>query len=239
MDSGKCFLLSFTVHYPLSTVHFPVQPLRDLSRQSDDALMAALVTASPSDGTAQALFDELFRRHAQEAHAFAWRIARDAQAAEEIVQDAFARIWNLRERYRAGPEDLVDEDDDDPADRAEPSGRRFLAWFYTILRNLARDALRRRSHRPVPLPPEAFSDRADPRFADRDGSERAIQAERQQRVELAVANLEPALQEVVVLRLHEELTLEKVGDRLGLTPQGVRKRLLRAFEILRRELSEI
>ncbi len=196
--------------------------------------MQALADAPAADGAAQALFDELFRRHAQEAQAFAWRMVRDAAAAEEIVQEAFVRLWRLRARYRAPAEP---PDPDDRQDRAAAADHRFLAWFYTILRNLARDALRRRSHRPVPLPPEAFADMPAPRAEIADA--RAVSLEERRRVELAVASLEPALQEVVVLRLYQELTLAEAGRRLGLTPQGVRKRLLRAFAVLRRELAEL
>ena len=44
-------------------------------------------------------FRELFSRYASVAHALAFRLVRQAQVAEEIVQEAFLAVWRNPERY--------------------------------------------------------------------------------------------------------------------------------------------
>jgi RNA polymerase sigma-70 factor, ECF subfamily len=75
-------------------------------------------------GEAQA-FDQLVQRYLRGALAVALHYARDRDEAEDIVQDTFIRT--LRELHRY---------DDRQA---------FRPWFYTILRNLGRNAAQRRT----------------------------------------------------------------------------------------------
>jgi len=62
----------------------------------------------------------------------------EREAAEEVLQDAFVRVWNHAHRY--------DES------RSTP-----LSWILTIARNLARDRLRKKRHEPtaVSLSPDS------------------------------------------------------------------------------------
>ena len=46
-------------------------------------------------------FRELFGRYAAVAHALAFRLVRQAQVAEEIVQEAFLAVWRNPDRYDA------------------------------------------------------------------------------------------------------------------------------------------
>lgn len=71
----------------------------------------------------EAAFGHLVRRLVRPALATAWELAGTREDAEEVVQDAFARAWRELPRY-------------DP-------GRPFAPWFFTILRNLGRNAARR------------------------------------------------------------------------------------------------
>lgn len=71
----------------------------------------------------EAAFGRLVRRLVRPALATAWELAATREDAEEVVQDAFARAWRELPRYDAG--------------------RPFAPWFFTILRNLARNAARR------------------------------------------------------------------------------------------------
>jgi RNA polymerase sigma-70 factor (ECF subfamily) len=75
-------------------------------------------------GEAQA-FDQLVERYLRGALAVALEYARDRDEAEDITQDAFIRL--LRELHRFD-------------DRLS-----FRPWFYTILRNLGRNAAGRRA----------------------------------------------------------------------------------------------
>ncbi len=75
-------------------------------------------------------FDELYQQTSAKLYGVALRIVRSKELAEDVVQDAYIKIWS-----RAG--------DYDPA-LAAP-----LTWMAAIVRNRALDELRRRAARPT------------------------------------------------------------------------------------------
>lgn len=68
-------------------------------------------------------FEALVQRLVRPALAAAWEFVPTREDAEDIVQDTFARTWRELGRYDAA--------------------RAFAPWFFTILRNTARNASRR------------------------------------------------------------------------------------------------
>jgi RNA polymerase sigma-70 factor (ECF subfamily) len=73
-----------------------VSSLLKNAKQSDDALM---VRAQAGDTGA---FELLYDRHAERALQFARAICRDAECADEAVQEGFLAIWHSRSSYRPG-----------------------------------------------------------------------------------------------------------------------------------------
>lgn len=73
------------------------------------------------EGERQA-FEALVRRLVRPALAAAWEFVPSREDAEDVVQETFVRVWRSIGRY-------------------EPA-RPFAPWFYTILRNVARNAAR-------------------------------------------------------------------------------------------------
>lgn len=84
---------------------------------SDAALMSEVAA-----GDEQALA-RLYDRYAPLAYSIALRICGDAASAEEVVTDAFLRLWQSARRFRAGSE--------------------VGPWLSAIVRNRALDELRR------------------------------------------------------------------------------------------------
>jgi RNA polymerase sigma-70 factor (ECF subfamily) len=91
-------------------------------------------------------FDPLFERWGGPLFHYLDRMLRDAGAAEELVQEAFLRVFSARERYR--PE------------------ARFSTWLYRIATNLALNELRR----PRRSRPHASSDPVSDPSASESGS---------------------------------------------------------------------
>ncbi len=91
-------------------------------------------------------FEALVRRLVRPALAAAWEFVPNREDAEDVVQETFVRVWRSIGRY-------------DPQ-------RPFAPWFYTILRNAARNAVRaNRLATMIPLEEagvEQFSDVAEP-----------------------------------------------------------------------------
>src|SRR5262245_58709818 len=93
--------------------------------RSDEQLIADY-----RDGN-DAAFAELVRRNLAVVHRFALRFARTADAAEDVAQQTFVRAWRSIGSFT--------------------EGRRFRPWLFEIAKNVALDALKKRT-------PTAFSD---------------------------------------------------------------------------------
>ena len=78
--------------------------------------------AARAQGGDEVAFGALVRRLMRPALAAAWEFVQTREDAEDIAQEAFARAWQNLGRY----------------DPAQP----FAPWFFTILRNAARNASR-------------------------------------------------------------------------------------------------
>ena len=92
---------------------------------SDEELVARVAAG---DRTAYAL---LVERHADRQLGFACRVLGSRAAAEDVVQDAFLKLWTH-------------------ADRFDPAAGKFTTWFYRVVMNRCLDVKRRK--RPVALP---------------------------------------------------------------------------------------
>jgi len=65
---------------------------------------------SPSDGWLmarvrggdEAAFEQLYHRHGQAVYAYLWRLLGDEDLAADLRQEAFLRLWRVRERWSGG-----------------------------------------------------------------------------------------------------------------------------------------
>jgi len=156
-------------------------------------------------------FDRLVVDHLVAAQRFAMRLTGNAEAAEEVVQEALVRAARSRSTF---------------AGRA-----RFKTWLFQIVVNAFRDRLSERASRILPESlPDGLSDgRA------RDPAAQA-QAAEQGRVIASMVSALPARQrEVLVLHAYEGLSTVEVAAVLGVSEQNVRTNL----HLARRRLREL
>ena len=167
---------------------------------ADHDLMAR---TAQGDGRA---FRTLAQRHASRALALARRILGSEVLAEEIVQDAFLRVWTNAPRWR--PEAA------------------FRTWLYRIVVNLCLNAKRRAGD----LPLDAAGHVADPAF----GADAQLEAhERDRRVAAAVDALPARQRAAIVLTYQEGLSNAEVAAVLDTSVSGVETLLVRAKRALR------
>jgi RNA polymerase sigma-70 factor, ECF subfamily len=97
----------------------------ELGSLSDVELMARIARADPGGRALEVLYG----RHAPAALGLSLRILGDRVAAEDVLQEAFFRVWVRSTTFdsRRGP---------------------FTAWLFTIIRRLCIDRLRHQSVRP-------------------------------------------------------------------------------------------
>ncbi|WP_376791566.1 sigma-70 family RNA polymerase sigma factor [Thermoflexus sp.] len=139
----------------------------------------------------------------------------DQDVAEDLAAEVFVRMIEHLPRYRV-------------------QGRPFLAWLYTIARNLVMDYYRARPHAPVPLP-------ADPERKPGMGDElEKIEARAQwECVRRALQALTPEQQEVLLHRFLEGRSVEETARLMGKQPNAIKALQHRALASLRRRMEEM
>ncbi len=168
------------------------------------------------DGDADA-FAGLVARHHARALRLATHVLGSREDAEDAVQEAFLRAYRSLGSY---------EDRD-----------RFGAWLTRILVNQCRTALTRRARtdgRTVPLADWDWAD--EPETAEEHPADRAALREELQR---ALATLDPAQREAVVLKFADDLTYEEIATMTGASVSALKMRVQRACRRLRAVLSEV
>jgi RNA polymerase sigma-70 factor (ECF subfamily) len=164
-----------------------------------------MARAAQGDGRA---FQVLAQRHTVGALGLARRILRNDVLAEEIVQDAFLKVWIYAPRWR-------------------PQAA-FRTWLYRVVVNLCLNARRR----PDDLPLGSVAEPVDPNDA---GS--ALEQRERDRLLAAAIDALPARQRAaIVLTYQEGLGNAEAASVLDTSVSGVETLLVRARRALRATL---
>lgn len=169
---------------------------------SDEALMAGVAA-----GDSQAL-EQLYARYARIAYGLALKILANAEHAEDVVQEAFWRVWNRAATFQAG------------------SGQ-FAPWLFGIVRNLCIDELRRRQSRPTAVhggPDDQILLAIPDTQPDLDAL--SWEAERRRLISSALSELPPDQRQVIELAYFGGLSQREIADRLN-NPLGTVKTRVR------------
>jgi RNA polymerase sigma-70 factor (ECF subfamily) len=169
-----------------------------MTTTADDLLLMRRLQSGDRDALA-----DLYDRHAALAYGVALRVLRQAEEAEDALQEAWVQIWN-----RCGSFD--------------PSRGNVAAWIVTIVRSRALDRLRRSSTRgraesaPHVEPPVA------PVAPDRSAEASSLRTE----LSRAMDAIDPRQREVLEIAYFEGLSQSEIADRLGV-PLGTVKYWMR------------
>jgi len=176
-----------------------------MDADSDEALVGRVAAG---DATA---YRRLVDRHLSRTLRLARRLTGNASDAEDVVQDAFLRLWQHGHRWQAG--------------RA-----RFTTWFYRIVVNLCID----RRRRPAFAPLEAAGDPADDRVDAGTAIDRAKAA---RAVGEAIAALPERQRAALVLSYYQDLSNAEAAQILSISVGAVETLLVRARRNLRARLA--
>lgn len=171
---------------------------------SDEALMDQV-----AKGDAGA-YRALVRGHADRFLSLAERILMDRAEAEDVVQEAFTKLWTDAYRF-------------------DSSKARFTTWFYRVVANRCLD--RKRKVRPSALP-ETY-DAAD---NAPNAEERLQESHRGRAVHAALADLPERQRLAVTLCYLEGMSNAEAAAVIGLSVKGLESLLSRARSALRTAL---
>lgn len=147
----------------------------------------------------EAAFAALYQATSAKLYAIALRILRSREAAEDVVQDSYTKVWE-----RAGAFD--------------PRIASPITWMAAIVRNRALDEIRKRSVRP-----QADVSELDNIEADEEHPVEAIgRREDVERMLRCLEGLEPEKRQMVRLAYLDGLSREALAKRFG-RPEGTIK----------------
>jgi RNA polymerase sigma-70 factor (ECF subfamily) len=190
----------------------PTVVLRNLAAFADRDLVTRAVVTGGEDA-----FEELVRRYQRPIAAYVYRMVGDYEAALDLTQEVFIKVYNSLRRYRAE--------------------FKFSTWIYKIAHNSAVDHLRRYSNRGQALTNEFEGEQYDlplesRRLSPEQESERA---ERCAEIESVVRQLPTAYRELVLLRHSHDMSYDEIAEVMGLPLGTVKNRLFRAREAMRQQ----
>lgn len=177
------------------------------NRHSDEELMR--LSAANMD-----YFSCIYQRYESPLLIYIQRITAVSEAsAEDILQDAFIKVWKNIHRYRP---DL-----------------RLSSWLYRIVHNEAVSAWRKNNASPQNHAIGVTSD-----IISRLAEDLTYNEEQSDYLQQAVANLENKYREIIILKYYEDKTYEEISDILSIPEGTVAIRLNRARNLLRRDIQE-
>ncbi len=172
-----------------------------------DADLMARVAAGDREA-----FAALIRRHQDYVQRLAYRFTGRWDAAEDLAQDAFLRVFRAARTYR-------------------PSAA-FSTWLYRLVLNLCRDWRRAKAYReyvpvdsqqPVAPPPPDAAERAETAGA----------------VRAAVDALPDNQREALILHRYAELSHRQIAEVMQKSESAVESYLVRAYANLRQSLAGV
>lgn len=182
-------------------------PARNPEKDEDDRLA---IRAGQGERGA---FDDLTRRHYGRALGLARRLLPNPAEAEEAVQEAFLKAWNVSGKFN-------------------PEAGHFRAWFNRILVNLCIDEQRR----------QRGAEELDESLADPAGNTAVMQLQQNDLSRIIGAEmnqLPPRQKAALVLCYFEGLSNREAADTIGVSVGALESLLIRARSTLKSRLAVI
>ena|SRR5713226_1341077 len=172
----------------------------------DDHELLALI----QDGSHHA-FAELVTRHTARFYGLAYRYVQSKETAEDIVQDAFLRLWENPGKWQP--------------DRSS----KFTTWFYRIVVNLCLDWQKKK--RPVELDDEiSLTD-------DRDAMDAVLIRTQEQRIlEKEIGALPERQRMALNLCFDEGLSNQEAAEVMGVNLKALQSLIMRAKATLKERM---
>lgn len=170
-------------------------------------------------------FEVLLKRHERGVYNFIYRLIRNREVANDLLQETFLRVVKNARRYSRKA--------------------KFTTWLYTIARNQCIDTVRKARHRdhasldqPARHNPEGRTLMERLPGASPNGFDHADAGEMKVRIEQAIAQLSDEQREVFVMRQFMQLKFNEIAEVVGVSENTIKSRMRYALENLRLALAD-
>ena len=167
-------------------------------------------------GKVEAL-DVLYQRYHGELYALAYRMVRDHQLAEDLMQETFVRVWRHAASY-------------------SPQAGSVRGWLFAILRNYAIDYLRKQRQRSTPREVPLGEVECDNRLTLEDTWEEVWRREERAQLNRAMMRLSEKQRMVIELGYFQGYTHMEIAAMCGLPLGTVKSSMRLGLLALKREL---
>lgn len=182
-------------------------------------MLTALENISDEDllekiqGGSHQAFNTLVNRNLSKFYSIAFRVVNDKEAAEDIVQDAFIKLW------------------EDPWKWNPNKNTKFTTWFYRIVSNLAFDFKRKKTIGQLPPNQELMqSDNNLDEQIDRDSISKQINK--------LIEELPERQQLALNLSYYEDLKIQEISDIMEISYKAAESLVGRAKKALKDKIKE-
>lgn len=163
-------------------------------------------------------FDELYARYSRPLFSYILRFLRDRMLAEEVLQDAFVKIWRTAHRY-------------------DPTLSRPFSWAVLVTKRLCIDRLRARKPVTVAEDPVALQPIDLRSSSGRDPSDAALAEDEASILHSLVDKLPEAQKASLMLVLRKGLTQQEISQELGMPLGTVKTAMRRGMQRLRQMMA--
>jgi len=160
------------------------------------------------------VFEQVFKSHFKALHAYAFTILKDEDAAEDIVQQVFYKLWERREQTEIN--------------------QSVSAYLYRMVYN---DSLNFIKHQKVKAAHQSYT-----RHTMNEGAEhiskRLVAKELSEKIQIALNKLPEQCRTIFQMSRFEELKYKEIADKLNLSVKTIENQMGKALKIMRSELVE-
>jgi RNA polymerase sigma-70 factor (ECF subfamily) len=178
------------------------------------------IVESAQQGDTEA-FRMLFEQNRQRIFSLAYQYTKNAEDAEDILQETFIKTYNFLDKYQ----------------KEKDSG--FSSWIYRIGINCSIDYLRRKKKTK-----HDFSDwdTVEKTYSDDNHSNPEHSArleELSEKISVLVEMLSPRQRMVFILKHYQQLSIKEIAELLDCSEGSVKKQLFRAISAIKNPLKKL
>lgn len=208
MITGAIFMYPYSMLVSIANFlgRIKITEMNEHFSRLDDGLIIKLIQQGDHGA-----FSEIVHRHSKRFYSIAYRILLNKHDAEDIVQEAFLRLWEKSDLWNPKRE------------------AKFTTWFYKVVVNLCLDHNRKKAT--VPLDEEKRSTvRAD--------SQEGVlnEKQRQEILNSCIQELPERQQLALNLCFYEGLSNQEAADIMGVKIKALQSLIMRAKTTLREKV---